>query len=123
MNRLNFIKIVALTAISSTIFSNSINDLSGKTYFIIPNVCSNRTFDIDFNKHIIKLEEPDCRYINWQNCCFCYINMPSNSSIDSEFGLNNNKCLTISTSTFYCLDNMSQIVQTKMIADKFVSYI
>lgn len=82
MNRLNFIKIIALTAISSTIFSNSINALSCKTDLIIPNVCRNRIFDIDFDKHNVVIEGINKTYVNWNGCIFNLKNMPKGSSLN-----------------------------------------
>ena len=80
MNRLNFIKTIALTAISSTIFGNSIKVLSHKTDLIIPNVCHNGSFDIDFNKHNVVISGKNKTHVDWKGCSFNLKNIPDGRS-------------------------------------------
>ena len=88
MNRLNFIKIIALTAISSTIFSNSVSAVNSKTDIIIPNICHGGTFDIDFNKHNVIISGDDIRFVDWNGCHFNLKNIPDGRS--SKYMIYNN---------------------------------
>jgi hypothetical protein len=75
MNRLNFIKAITLLAISSTIICQT-NLPQIKETVVVPNICSNKVFELDYDKHDIVISNRDSDTIMWQNCEFHVKNMP-----------------------------------------------